>query len=121
MDVNGVESVQLLVRGGADLITIDDLTGTNVTNVNVELGVADGAVDRVIVNGTTGDDNISVVGGASAVMVGGLAATVAVTNPEAANDRLDVNTLTGNNIISVSQAAHTLVHLFVDGSEILFS
>ena len=62
MDVNGVESVQLLVRGGADLITIDDLTGTNVTNVNVELGVADGAVDRVIVNGTIGDDNISVVG-----------------------------------------------------------
>ena len=62
MDTAGVERVDFIALGGADVVTVNDLTGTDVSSVNVDLagtlgGVAgDGQPDRVIVNGTNGDD-----------------------------------------------------------------
>ena len=58
MDLNGVERVNFNALGGADTITVNDLTGTDVTNVNLDLasppgsGTGDGQADTVIVNGT---------------------------------------------------------------------
>jgi Ca2+-binding RTX toxin-like protein len=125
MDVNGVENVQVAERGGADLTTVNDLSGTDVTDVTVDLsssvGGGDGAADHVIVNGTAGDDSVAVTGGSSAVSVAGFGADVTVTSPEVANDQLDVNTLGGNNIINVSGGPQDLIKLFVDGSQIIFS
>jgi hypothetical protein len=72
----------------------------------------------VIVNGTIGDDSMSVLGGTSAITVQGLATTVAVVNPEAASDRLDVNTLTGDDAVGVAGGAASLIQLFVDGTKI---
>ena len=52
--------------GGADTITVNDLTGTDVNQVAIDLagmpgsGVGDGQVDTVIINGTAGDDVINV-------------------------------------------------------------
>src|SRR5262249_42192728 len=37
MDVNGVEQVNVAALGGADTITVNDLTGTGVTGVNLDL------------------------------------------------------------------------------------
>ena len=88
MDLNGVEQINFNALGGADTVTVNDLTGTDVTQVKLEPGVpsaAAGATARptaVIVNGTAGDDNIVVgsdVGGG--VKVGGLAATVNICGP----------------------------------------
>jgi Ca2+-binding RTX toxin-like protein len=65
MDLNGVETINFAALGGADLITIHDMSGTNLTQVNVDLGVSgsgDGAVDQVVVNGSAGDDAIQVSG-----------------------------------------------------------
>src|SRR5204862_263027 len=51
MDVAGVEVVNVAARGGADTITINDLTGTGVTDVNLDLagtsgsGTGDGQAD----------------------------------------------------------------------------
>ena len=45
MDTDGVEQVDFNALGGADTVTVDDLTGTDVTNVNADLGAADGAAD----------------------------------------------------------------------------
>ena len=65
MDVNGVEQVNVVALGGADTVTVNDLTGTGVTAVNVDLasppgsGTGDGQADNVIVNGTNGDDAIT--------------------------------------------------------------
>ena len=62
MDLNGVEHIQLNALGGADTITVNDLTGTDVTQVAIDLagrpgsGQGDGQADTVIVNGTAGDD-----------------------------------------------------------------
>ena len=65
MDLNGVEQIQLNALGGADTVTVNDLTGTGVTQVAIDLGVngggGDGAADTVTVNGTDGNDAISVV------------------------------------------------------------
>ena len=73
MDLNGIEHIQLATLGGADTVTVDDLTGTDVKQVAIDLsatpgsGQGDGQPDTVIVNGTDGDDNISVVSSGSSV------------------------------------------------------
>ena len=65
MDVNGLEQIDFNALGGADNITVNDLTGTDVTTVNLNLaGVLGGAAgdnlaDTVTVNGTGGDDAIA--------------------------------------------------------------
>ena len=38
MDLNDVESINFNALGGADTITVNDLTGTDVTEVNLDLG-----------------------------------------------------------------------------------
>ena len=64
MDVNGVEQVNIDALGGADTLTVNDLTGTGVTQVNLDLAgtpgssTGDGQADTVIVNGTAGSDVI---------------------------------------------------------------
>ena len=71
---------------GADQITVNDLTGTPVTNVLVNLssslGSGDGQADTVIVNGTGGNDHITLTGSTNQVNVLGLAATVTVVGGE---------------------------------------
>ena len=68
MDLDDVEKIDFNALGGADTITVNDLSGTDVTEVNVDLAgtiggtAGDGAADTVTVNGTNGDDIIDVVG-----------------------------------------------------------
>ena len=42
MDLNGVEHIQFNALGGADTITVNDLTGTGVTQVAIDLGATPG-------------------------------------------------------------------------------
>src|SRR5215212_391229 len=100
MDTAGVEQVDVNALGGADLVTVNDLKGTDVTQVNADLagspaGAGDGAADRVVVGGTTGDDKIKVSGTTAGIDVTGLASAVRVLHSEAANDSLEINTLAG--------------------------
>jgi len=121
MDTRGVERVDFVALGGADVVTINDLTGTDVTSVNVDLAGAiggaagDGQADRVVVNATNGNDAISVTGDAGGVKVSGLAATVGVLHSEAANDRLEINTLAGTDTADSGGLADGAIQLFVDG------
>ena len=39
MDLNSIERIELNALGGADNITINDLTGTDVKEVAIDLGV----------------------------------------------------------------------------------
>ena len=78
--------------GGADNITVNDLTGTDVTQVrsiSPRLGgtAGDGQPDQVIVNGTAGDDTITVADATASIIVNGPAAQVTIEHAEAANDR----------------------------------
>ncbi len=121
MDTAGVETVVFNALGGADSVTVNDLSGTDVTDVVVDLAGAllgttgDGQPDRVIVNGTASDDAITASGDAGGVKVSGLAATVEVLNSEFANDRLEVNTLAGTDTVDSGGLAAGVIPLFVDG------
>src|SRR5207245_8308018 len=121
MDTAGVERVDFNALGGADLVTINDLSGTDVSSVNVDLAgtlggaTGDGQADRVVVNATAGDDTIKVSGDATQVTAKGLAPAVAILHPEAANDRLEINTLAGTDTVDSSGLAAGAIQLFVDG------
>ena len=120
MDTAGVERVDFNALGGAVAVTVNDLTGTGVGNVNLDLAgtlagvVGDGQADRVVVNGTNGDDTIDVSGNAGDVEVGGLAATIGILHSDAANDRLDVHTLAGTDTVDSSGLAAGVIQLFVN-------
>jgi Ca2+-binding RTX toxin-like protein len=79
MDLNDVEHIDFRALGGADNIVIGDLSGTDVTRVDIDLrgpnGGGDGAVDAVTVNATQGADVFGVTGDAGGVTVFGLQAT----------------------------------------------
>ncbi|HEX6987266.1 MAG TPA: calcium-binding protein [Planctomycetaceae bacterium] len=106
MDLNDVEGIDFNALGGADTVVINDLSGTDVVEIDLNLAAAGGGgdaqPDTVIVNGTSGDDVALVVGDASGVSVLGLAAQVNVTGGEVANDRLVVNALAGDDVVEAS-------------------
>ena len=60
MDLDGVEEIDLNALGGADTITVNDQSATDLFDVNLDLngsaGSGDGQADAVIINGTDGDD-----------------------------------------------------------------
>jgi Ca2+-binding RTX toxin-like protein len=121
MDLNDVEKIEVNALGGVDTITVNDLTGTDVTEVDIDLGAAtgggDGSVDTVVVNGTNGNDVVQVLGSAGSVAVVGLPALVSITNAEAAIDQLIVNGGAGNDIIRADMLGTDTVHLTLDGGE----
>jgi Ca2+-binding RTX toxin-like protein len=127
MDVNGVENIDFTAKGGADEITVENLTGTNVSQVNLDLsstpgsGQGDGAVDTVTINGTAGNDVIHVVNNNGVVTVTGLSETVTITGFEA-NDQLVINGLGGDDVIEASGlTGMQLVANGGDGNDVLIA
>jgi Ca2+-binding RTX toxin-like protein len=122
MDLNDVEVADFTARGGADNIVVNDLSGTDMTAVNADLagvpgGAGDGAADNVTVTGTNGDDVGLAFGDASGVAVIGLAAQVNITGAEAANDRLTVNALAGDDVVDASSLAAAAIQLTANGGD----
>jgi Ca2+-binding RTX toxin-like protein len=121
MDLDDVESIDFRALGGADRVVVNDLSGTDVTEVNTDLaaagGVGDAAADNLIVNGTNGDDVSLVFGDVSGVAATGLGAQVNVTGAEAANDRLTVNALAGDDVVEASGLAAGAIQLTADGGD----
>ena len=122
MDTNDVEIVDDNPLGGADSVTVNDLTGTDVVQTNLDLAAAlggnapDGLDENVIVNGTNGDDNIAVNGNGSGADVIGLATAVSVRHADR-TDSLSVNTLTGTDNVAVNGVAG-LIQLRVNGAAV---
>ena len=109
MDLNDVEVVDFNALGGADTVVVDDLSGTDVTDVDTDLaGANDGQPDNVIANGTNGDDVAVVAGAAGSAQAFGLAATVSVSGATAGSDRLTVSTLAGDDVVDASGLAADL-------------
>ena len=122
MDTDGVEIVDFNALGGADTVTVNDLTGTDVTQTNLDLAgtlggsAGDSAVDDVIVNATNGDDTINIDGNGSSANVTGLATAMSVTHAEP-TDRLSVNTLAGTDHVLANGVAGVL-QVLVDGAAV---
>jgi Ca2+-binding RTX toxin-like protein len=123
MDLTSVETIQLATLGGADNVTVGDLTGTGVTKVSIDFssppgsGQSDGATDTVTVNGTGGNDSIKVVSSGTSINVNGLPAQVTIAGAEAANDQLVVKGGAGDDTIDASGLKAGQVNLTLDGGD----
>ena len=121
MDCAGIEQVRFNALGGADTITVNDLTGTSVTSVTLDLsasaggGTGDFSVDSVVVNGTAGADNVLLKGGTGKVLVLGLTATVTLIGTDPLLDTLSVNSLAGSDTINASALPDGVIRLVLNG------
>jgi Ca2+-binding RTX toxin-like protein len=122
MDVNGTERVNFAALGGNDTVTVNDLTGTGVTQVNLDLAATvggntgDGGQDSVIVSGTANADNVQVSGSSGNVHINGLAAQVNIVQAEA-TDQLQVNSQGGNDTVDASGLAAGVMGLTLNGGD----
>ena len=121
MDLHSVEHIQFQALGGADNIVVNDLTGTGVKQIAIDLsqvvgtGTGDGQADTVTVNGTAGNDHISVVSSGALVVVNGLSAQVTIAGAEGANDTLVVHAGAGDDTINASALTVGQIELTLDG------
>jgi Ca2+-binding RTX toxin-like protein len=122
MDNNDVERLEFNALGGTDTTTVNDLTGTDVSEVIVDLesaigsGVGDGAVDNTIVKGTAGDDAIVLRTEAGVSIVEGLSAQVRVEHAEG-TDVLEIKAGAGSDAVDGSTLAAGSIRLSIDGGE----
>ena len=115
LDLDDVERMDLVARGGSDVLTVDDLAGTDLVRLAVDLGGLDSSPDTVIVNGTAAADVISVAsvtGGVEASRTGG--AITRVTGAELGLDTMVVNGLAGNDVIDVQPGVDALIALVLN-------
>ncbi|MBN1511897.1 MAG: hypothetical protein JXB13_07770 [Phycisphaerae bacterium] len=122
LDADDIEQFDLQALGGTDTVTMNDLGGTDVTDVNVDLAgtlggnSGDAQPDTVIVNATDGDDTILAVGSSGGpVTVLGLATQFIVFHSEVGNDQLRINALAGDDVVDASGLAAGIIGLTVDG------
>jgi Ca2+-binding RTX toxin-like protein len=121
MDLNGVEGINFKALGGGDTIVVNDLSGTDVTEVNIDLssssGDGDGASDTVVVNGTAADDVFVALGSGNAAQVLGPSVAINITGTEAANDRLVINALAGDDVVDATGLAAGTIQMTADGGD----
>ena len=121
MDTAGVENIDVNALGGADNVVVNDMTGTDLTDVHVDLaqvprsGVDDGQPDNVTVNGTAGSD-VAIVGQQGAdLQVVNLKPTVTISASSPTNDHLIVAALDGDDVVEASGTDGSSALLTLDG------
>jgi len=115
-----IERIEVRTLGGVDMVQVDDLTGTGVTAVVVDLaGTSGGAasdrkIDITSVLGTGLDDSTKIASVAGQVVVSGLAAQVSIVRADK-TDILDIAGLAGDDTIDASKLAAGKVTLNLFG------
>jgi Ca2+-binding RTX toxin-like protein len=120
MDINDVERVDVIALGGADNFTVHDLTGTEVSEVAVNLAETTAATDAVILQGRgTGTDFMFSNRGAT-LLATGLGADVQVLNA-GAEDLVVANGVTGadDDVVVAGGADADAFHLTASGTDVL--
>jgi hypothetical protein len=117
MDMDGVERLDLTALGGPDTFTVEDMSGTDFRQADVDLsgpaGGGDGQSDLVTVKGTDRADRIDVETDGASVDVEGLQTEVRIAGSETI-DQLHVDALGGNDDVDVEQAVFSLIGVAVD-------
>jgi len=117
-DFDGIEGLDIATLGSADNVTVNDLTGTAVKTVDVNLagfdGAGDAAADNVIVNGTEGSDSVQLRRADTQVQVRGLAAQTRVVGSEPALDTLRIQTLGGDDRVTLEDMVNGLINPIID-------
>ena len=118
MDFNDIESSVIRSLGGADQVTVGDLSGTDLKTADVDLaafgGGGDNSADTVIVNGREKADNVNVTASGQQVLVGGLPALTRISGSESLNDTLRLNTLGGKDQVTIDPNAELLITPVID-------
>jgi Ca2+-binding RTX toxin-like protein len=120
-DLVGMERIDLTTRGGSDNVVVNDLTGTDVQQVNIDLGfdeqsIPDHQPDTVTINATAGNDSIFITNSDVAqIFVNGLAEEVTIVGADPSLDTLIVNGLGGNDTIDASSLSAQWINLTIDG------
>ncbi len=132
MDVDDTERVDLRALGGADSTVMNDVSKTDLEELDIDLAAAIGgsagdlAADTVTLFGSEGSsddderrshDEVTIAGADGSVSVDGLSAFVRITHAEPALDLLSVNTLGGDDEIDASALAASAIKLALDGGE----
>ena len=121
MDLDDIERTDLRALGGADVVTVADLTGTDLDTTNVNLaagtGDGDGSADTVIAQGTENADDIDVGSTSGNVVVDGPSRRVAVSGNEAANDNVTVAALGGADTVNAGVGFTGPIPVNVDGGD----
>ena len=124
MDCDDVETVNFAALAGADTVVGNDLTGTDVITVNVNLeetpggATGDGEADSVVLNfGAAGNAPIVIDNPASTRVAGWGSAAVVVSHADAAFDSLRLNTGAGNDTTTITQTGSpgAVRRVLVDG------
>lgn len=118
MDLAAVEQVDVRALGGADTMTVGDLSGTGVRGVAVDQrgfdGNGDAATDRVVANGTEGPDKAVLSTDGTTGIVDGLSVDVRATGMEPA-DTVTAALLGGDDTAQASAAPTGASQVGADG------
>jgi Ca2+-binding RTX toxin-like protein len=117
LDVGGVERIAFDPRGGADVIVVNDTTGTELQRTEADFsvnGAGDGAADQMVARGGDGDDSVT-VGGAGVVT--GLGGEVRALNGEPGLDTVNVATLGGADTITSGLGLASPLEVNADGGD----
>ena len=114
MDMRDVEVLDLAARGGADAITVNDLSSSTFLESNIDLagGILD-QPDVVTVTGSEAADTIAVQANGAQVDVDGLTSDTHLTGTQAV-DRLQISSVGGNDVVDVDPDARALIGIAVD-------
>jgi Ca2+-binding RTX toxin-like protein len=117
MDLNAIETLNLNTLGGGDNVTVNNLEGTSLRHANIDLAASSGggdqATDFVTINGTNQADHVHVTAQDDRVDVAGLQADTQIAGSET-RDHLQVNTLDGNDTITVDPNVAPLIGVATD-------
>jgi hypothetical protein len=116
-ELTGIEFAEVNAAGGPDLVDVGDLTGTGVTRVDANLGLADGARDTVFAAGTANADTISASALGDTAGVLGLGSELRVGNVSASEDRLTVQGGGGGDKMNAIGSAGALIGLVLEGND----
>src|SRR5262249_51315878 len=120
MDLKGVENIDFNARGGVDTINIGDMSGTDVKQIHIDLAATpgtpagDGAADKIVINGTAGDDVIQLSLQNGSLVIDGLASRIVIDHFDF-NDTVQINGLNGNDVILGTGVGLGGPHLVFDG------
>lgn len=115
IDAAGIQQLNLVGNGGADSLTVNDLSTTDVRLVNADFGPAGASTHSIVVNGRQLSDNILITTpGANTVKVAGLAYDVNLSGVTT-GDSLTVNGNGGNDIISAVAGVEAAIKFTLDG------
>jgi Ca2+-binding RTX toxin-like protein len=120
MDLNDIERIDLEALAGLDQTTVNDLTGTDLEELNVDLESAldsrtpDAVADSVIVNATGGVDVVDIEAVRGQTRVSGLVPTVRIARADPGLDTLVLNTLAGDDQVSVGAGVAALMGVTVN-------